>query len=108
MGQLPKLISLNGWVFRIIFILNIFNNIIFAQPHDEHLKQVEEWNFSSANTIDDRSLIEDQRQKAAIDKMFKLKKKPKGQRMDELDHDDAGPTDCFNTVVLQFFVKVFD
>ena len=69
---------------------------------------MEEWNFSSANTIDDRSLIEDQRQKAAIDKMFKLKKKPKGQRMDDFDQDDAGPTDCFNTVVLQSFVKVFD
>ena len=101
--------------------------ITLLQPNDEgHLRDVEDWNFSSVATIDDKSfatldekslppdpseeskLAEDSRQKAMIDELYRIKKKPKNNRKAAIDNDEEKPTDCFNTMMLQFFVKVFD
>merc|ERR1740129_122638 len=75
------------------------------------LKDVEEWNFSSVMTLDDRSLVEEKKQKDMIDNIFKLKKKPKKaglSRMADDESEEGGSRDCFSSLFLQVFVKVFD
>jgi len=75
------------------------------------LKDVEEWNFSSVMTLDDRSLVEEKKQKDMIDNIFKLKKKPKKaglSRTADDESEEGGSRDCFSTLFLQVFVKVFD
>ena len=92
---------------------------IFLQPTEEgNLRDIEDWNFSSVATIDDKSLppepleesqlSADSRQKAMIDELYRIKKKPKDAKKAANDNDEEKPTDCFNTMMLQFFVKVFD
>ena len=84
----------------------------FLQEDTEGLlKDVEEWNFSSVMTLEDRSLVEENRQKDMIDNIFKLKRKPKRaglSRMTDDDSEEGGSRDCFSTLFLQVFVKVFD
>merc|ERR1712045_667850 len=73
------------------------------------LKDVEEWNFSSVMTLDDRSLVEEKKQKDMIDNIFKLKRKPKKaglSRMEDDDSEEGGSRDCFSSLFLQVFVKV--
>jgi len=75
------------------------------------LKDVEEWNFSSVMTLDDRSLVEEKKQKDMIDNIFKLKRKPKKaglSRMADDESEEGGSRDCFSSLFLQVFVKVFD
>ena len=84
----------------------------FLQEDTEGLlKDVEDWNFSSVMTLEDRSLVEENRQKDMIDNIFKLKRKPKRSglsRMTDDDSEEGGSRDCFSTLFLQVFVKVFD
>merc|ERR1719362_2118746 len=75
------------------------------------LKDVEEWNFSSVMTLDDRSLVEEKKQKDMIDNIFKLQRKPKKaglSRMADDESEEGGSRDCFSSLFLQVFVKVFD
>ena len=93
-----------------VTIIQIITN--FSQDDNEGLlKDVEEWNFSSVMTLEDRSLVEENRQKDMIDNIFKLKRKPKRSglsRMTDDDSEEGGSRDCFSTLFLQVFVKVFD
>ena len=62
-------------------------------------------------TLDDRSLVEEKRQKDMIDNIFKLKRKPKKEglsRMVDDESDEGGSKDCFSSMFLQVFIKVFD
>ena len=62
-------------------------------------------------TLDDRSLVEEKKQKDMIDNIFKLKKKPKKaglSRTADDESEEGGSRDCFSTLFLQVFVKVFD
>ena len=62
-------------------------------------------------TLDDRSLVEEKRQKDMIDNIFKLKRKPKKEglsRMVDDESDEGSSKDCFSSLFLQVFIKVFD
>ena len=84
---------------------------MFQGSQDDHLKDIEEWNFSS---VEDKSLAmtPEQRQQDMINNMFRINKKDKNARKNILkngeDDEEKSTSDCFNTMMLQFFVKVFD
>ena len=88
----------------------MIETLFFQDDTEGLLKDVEEWNFSSVMTLDDRSLVEEKKQKDMIDNIFKLKRKPKkaGLSMEDDDSEEGGSRDCFSSLFLQVFVKVFD
>ena len=89
----------------------MIETLFFQDDTEGLLKDVEEWNFSSVMTLDDRSLVEEKKQKDMIDNIFKLKRKPKKaglSRMEDDDSEEGGSRDCFSSLFLQVFVKVFD
>ena len=75
--------------------------------NESHLRDVEDWNFSSVATIDSHSLTAEERQKIIIDNLYTRKEKEKPKKKIKSSEDDK-PTDCFNSLFLQLFVKVFD
>jgi len=82
-------------------------------PNDPKVRELEEWNCSM-----DRSLIEEETPRGKMKNMFKVKKMSKSREKsllaekfgpDETAHEEEGMTvDCFNSWMLQIFVKVFD
>jgi len=82
-------------------------------PNDPKVRELEEWNCSM-----DRSLIEEETPRGKMKNVFKLKKMSKSREKsllaekfgpDETAHEEEGMTvDCFNSWMLQMFVKVFD
>ena len=82
---------------------------------DERVRNIEDWNFSSVQTVDDKSvdevrsslsdegsdsLVQDH-QKQLIEKMFK-RQNPTN------DLEDNNSSGCFSSWMLPLFVKVFD
>merc|ERR1712083_235225 len=82
-------------------------------PNDPKIRELEEWNCSM-----DRSLIEEDSPKEKMKNVFKIKKMSKSRDKsllaerfgpdDETNGDEGLTTDCFNSWMLQIFVKVFD
>merc|ERR1719320_942069 len=82
-------------------------------PNDPKIRELEEWNCSM-----DRSLIEEDSPKEKMKNVFKMKKMSKSRDKsllaerfgpdDETNEDEGLTTDCFNSLMLQIFVKVFD
>jgi len=82
-------------------------------PNDPKVRELEEWNCSM-----DRSLIEEETPRGKMKNMFKVKKMSKSREKsllaekfgpDETALEEEGMTvDCFNSWMLQIFVKVFD
>ena len=73
--------------------------------NESHLRDVEDWNFSSVATIDSHSLTAEERQKIIIDNLYTRKEKEKPKKKIKSSEDDK-PTDCFNSLFLQLFDKV--
>merc|ERR1719471_2143189 len=67
---------------------------------DERVRNIEDWNFSSVQTVDDKSVDEDH-QKQLIEKMFK-RQNPTN------DLEENNSSGCFSSWMLPLFVKVFD
>jgi len=82
-------------------------------PNDPKVRELEEWNCSM-----DRSLIEEDSPREKMKNVFKMKKLSKSRDRsllaerfgpnEEANEDEGLTTDCFNSWMLQIFVKVFD
>jgi len=82
-------------------------------PNDPKVKELEEWNCSM-----DRSLVEEVTARGRMKNVFRLKKMSKSREKnllaekfvpdDEVFEKEGVSVDCFNSWMLQAFVKVFD
>eukprot|EP00090_Calanus_glacialis_P023273 TRINITY_DN3587_c0_g1_i1.p1 TRINITY_DN3587_c0_g1~~TRINITY_DN3587_c0_g1_i1.p1 ORF type:complete len:681 (-),score=191.69 TRINITY_DN3587_c0_g1_i1:42-2084(-) len=82
-------------------------------PNDPKVRELEEWNCSM-----DRSMIEEDTPRGKMKNVFKLKKMSKSRERnllaekfgpdDNLQEEEGITVDCFNSWMLQMFVKVFD
>ena len=109
--KMDKWVSIKSKPFPLFYFYDypVYFTKYFQGSQDDHLKDIEEWNFSS---VEDKSLAvtPEQRQQEMINNMFRIKKKDKVRRntVGNDEDDEKATSDCFNNMMLQFFVKVFD